>query len=60
LFRINPDFRSIVYCHALSQGGEEEWNTVWKAYAEEIDAQEKLTLLNALACTKNEMLIHRF
>ena len=59
-FRINPNFRLVVYCQALAQGGEEEWNFVWKTYKEETDSQEKITLLNALACTKNNELAQRF
>ena len=58
-FRINPNFRSVVYCQALAQGGEEEWNFAWKTYIQETDSQEKLNLLNVLACTKNKEIVQR-
>ena len=59
LCSINPDFRSVVYCQAMSQGGKEEWNFLWQRYLNEIDPHEKFTLLQALACVKNEELVQR-
>jgi len=49
----HPDVRGTVYNLGVSNGGNDEWNFVYKQYMDELVASEKRTLMRALASTKN-------
>jgi aminopeptidase N len=55
--RIPANLRSLVFCTALENGGEEEWNFLWERYQESVITTEQVTILSALGCTKNESLL---
>jgi aminopeptidase N len=55
--RIPANLRSLVFCTALGNGGEEEWNFLWGRYQESIITTEQVTILSALGCTNNESLL---
>ena len=53
------NYKPVVYCQALANGGEKKWNLVWEAYKGEEDSHEKSTLMESLTCTKDPLLIQR-
>ena len=52
--------KSTVYCTAMSEGDEEEWEFGWQRYKGSNVATEKADLLNALSCTKEIWLLNRY
>jgi len=56
---IPPNLRSVVYCHAMSQGGAAEWEWAFSKYAVENVAVEKVKLLSSLGCTTEVYLLER-
>ena len=58
-FRINVDLKGTVYCHAVSEGDEEEWNFGWERFLKSNVATEKNKLLRGLSCTKQTWLINQ-
>lgn len=57
--RIHPNLRSAVYCNAIAQGGEEEWNFAWEQFQKATVVNEADKLRAALACTKQVWLLDR-
>ncbi len=60
MLRIPSGFRSFVYCTAIREGGEKEWNFASYRYSKETDATERNNLLNGMSCTRLTWLISRF
>ncbi|XP_068246618.1 uncharacterized protein [Palaemon carinicauda] len=57
---ISPNVKSVVYCTAISEGGEKEWNFAWEQYLDSNVASEKSKLLGALGCSKEIWIISRY
>ncbi|KAF2365595.1 Peptidase M1 membrane alanine aminopeptidase N-terminal [Trinorchestia longiramus] len=57
---ISANLRSSVYCTAVGQGGETEWNFLWEQYLATNVASEKDRLLYALSCTKEVWILSRY
>ncbi|KAJ8921510.1 hypothetical protein NQ315_003128 [Exocentrus adspersus] len=57
---ISPDLREIVYCTAISDGGQEEWDFAWQRYLTTNVANEKEILLTALGCSKETWILSRY
>ncbi|KAE8618156.1 hypothetical protein XENTR_v10009290 [Xenopus tropicalis] len=57
---IHPNLRTNVYCTAVAQGGEQEWNFVWDRFQLTDIAQEQDKLRAALACSKEPWILNRF
>jgi len=57
---ISPDLRSVVYCSALINGGEDEWNFLWEQYQKTNVATDQVLILNALGCTTKPDLLNRY
>ncbi|XP_022366845.1 aminopeptidase N isoform X1 [Enhydra lutris kenyoni] len=57
---IYPNLRSIVYCNAVAQGGEEEWNFVWEQFRNATLVNEADKLRAALACTNEVWILNRY
>ena len=57
---IDPSVRSTVYCQAIANGDEKEWNFLWNMLTETNNANEKKTILRALACTGEVWLLQRY
>ncbi|XP_014663075.1 PREDICTED: aminopeptidase N-like [Priapulus caudatus] len=53
---IAPDVQELVYCTAIANGNEEEWNFAWEQFNSSNVASEETKLLRSMACT-NEMWI---
>ncbi|KAA0203270.1 hypothetical protein HAZT_HAZT008383 [Hyalella azteca] len=49
---ISSNLRSTVYCTAIAQGGEAEWNFAWAQYLATNVASEQDRILYALSCTR--------
>ncbi|XP_056640007.1 aminopeptidase N-like isoform X2 [Diorhabda sublineata] len=58
--KIEPNLRKIVYCTALREGGQVEWNFAYKKFLETASLSEKKILLDALGCTKLTWLLSRY
>jgi aminopeptidase N len=52
-YRIPPDLRSVVYCSAINNGGDAEWDFLWNKYLESDVAADQVLILAALGCTRN-------
>lgn len=57
--RINPNLKSVVYCNAIKEGGEKEWDFAWSLYQNATVATEAEKLMHALACTTEPWLLNR-
>ena len=51
-FRINVNMKKSVYCTAVANGGEEEWDFAWDRYQKSNVATEKSNMLSSMGCTK--------
>ncbi|XP_075431253.1 aminopeptidase N isoform X2 [Ascaphus truei] len=56
---IHPNLRSTIYCNAVAQGGEAEWNFAWDMLNKSDIAQEADKLRSALSCTKVPWILNR-
>ncbi|CAG9836941.1 unnamed protein product [Diabrotica balteata] len=57
LYGVEPNLQQIVYCTALREGGQIEWDFAYKKYIEITSPTEKNTLLDALGCTRHTWLL---
>uniref|UniRef100_A0A8C5P9I1 Aminopeptidase n=1 Tax=Leptobrachium leishanense TaxID=445787 RepID=A0A8C5P9I1_9ANUR len=57
---IHPNLRSTVYCTAISEGGEAEWDFLWDKFATSDNAQESDKLRAGLACSREPWILNRF
>ncbi|KAG9489176.1 hypothetical protein GDO78_005267 [Eleutherodactylus coqui] len=57
--KIHPNLRSTIYCNAIAQGGEDEWNFLWEQFNTTTNAQEADKLRAALACSKEPFILNR-
>ncbi|XP_033249784.1 aminopeptidase Ey-like isoform X4 [Drosophila miranda] len=60
---VNPvpqNLRSVVYCAALRQGDEYDWNFLWQRYCNATAASERRLILQALGCTRIVWVIRRY
>jgi len=57
---IPANLKSTVYCRAIAQGGEKEWNFAWNQYLNSNVATEKSMLLSAMGCTKELWILARY
>lgn len=60
IFSIDPNLRSIVYCTAIREGSETEWDFAYRKYLETSSVAEKNTLIDALGCTRQRWLLSRY
>lgn len=54
------NLRDVIYCTAITVGGQEEWDFAWQRYLNANVETEKETLLNALGCSKEIWLLSRY
>ena len=52
LLRVDVNLMEEMYCNAISEGNEEEWNFLWERYKYIKEEFEKSIIIRALACTK--------
>merc|ERR1711971_1023922 len=57
---IDVDMKSTVYCQAIRNGDEQEWDFAWERYKASNVATEKRSLLGGLSCTKEVWLLNKF
>lgn len=57
---IHPNLRSTVYCNAIAQGGEDEWNFAWEQFQKATLVNEADKLRAALACSKQVWILNRY
>jgi len=57
---IPPNLRYAVYCTAIANGDEDEWDFAFKQFQETTSGSESKTLMQAMACTKQEWLLRRY
>lgn len=58
--KIDPNLRSTVYCNAIAQGGEEEWDFAWSQFQKATLVNEADKLRAALACSKEVWILQRY
>ncbi|XP_054433561.1 aminopeptidase N [Pteronotus mesoamericanus] len=57
---IHPNLRSTVYCNAIAQGGEKEWDFAWEQFRNATLVNEADKLRAALACSKKSWILARY
>eukprot|EP00095_Tigriopus_kingsejongensis_P012300 maker-scaffold692_size110616-snap-gene-0.19 protein:Tk12300 transcript:maker-scaffold692_size110616-snap-gene-0.19-mRNA-1 annotation:"aminopeptidase n" len=57
---VDVNLKRPVYCYAIAQGGEEEWDFGWQRYLNSNVGTEKATILNALSCSKELWILNRY
>merc|ERR1719266_118738 len=57
---IDVDMKSTIYCQAVRNGDEDEWDFAWERYLKSNVATEKRSLLGGLSCTKEIWLLNRY
>ncbi|CAJ1048730.1 aminopeptidase N-like [Xyrichtys novacula] len=57
---IHPNLKGTVYCHAIANGGVEEWDFAWAMFKNATLASEGARLRSALACAKAPWLLNRY
>lgn len=58
--QVPPNYRQIVYCTAIREGTEIEWNFVFDQYLNETDSNIKNTLQAAMSCSRLPWLISKY
>ncbi|KAK3575959.1 hypothetical protein CHS0354_019277 [Potamilus streckersoni] len=57
---INPDIRYTVYCTAIREGGEEEWDFAYSQMLNTTIVSEENILLSALSCSRSLWVLTRY
>jgi ERAP1-like C-terminal domain len=58
-FRINPDHRAVAYCEGIRTADANDFEKLWQRFLNSVVDHEKITILNALGCTKEPALIQK-
>ena len=57
--RISNNLKTTVYCTAIREGGESEWEFGWEQYIKTTDPFEKDKWLDALGCSRYPWILNR-
>lgn len=57
--RISSNLKSTVYCTAIREGGQLEWDFAWSRYLHTNVGSEKNLLLSALGCSRETWILAR-
>ncbi|KAJ8797849.1 hypothetical protein J1605_017051 [Eschrichtius robustus] len=57
---IHPNLRSTIYCNAIAQGDQKEWDFAWRQLQQVQLVNEADKLRSALACTNKVWLLNRY
>ncbi|XP_028017811.2 aminopeptidase N [Balaenoptera acutorostrata] len=57
---IHPNLRSTIYCNAIAQGDQKEWDFAWRQLQQVQLVNEADKLRSALACTNEVWLLNRY
>lgn len=60
LYRISPNIRTVVYCTAIRQGDQQEWDFAWDRFQKTSVSSEKEILLSALGCSRETWILARY
>jgi aminopeptidase N len=60
LMNVPVNIRAPVYCSAMRQGAEKDFNHLWQHYGHVNSATEQVLILNALGCVKEQKLIEKY
>lgn len=50
----------MIYCTALKNGKEKEWNFLWDRYLASNVGSEKIMIITALSCTREQILLSTY
>nr|XP_027223177.1 aminopeptidase N-like [Penaeus vannamei] len=57
---ISPNLKPVVFCRAIAEGGEAEWDFAWDQYVTSSVATEKRLLLRSMSCSKQTWILSRY
>lgn len=57
---IHPNLRSTVYCNAIAEGSEDEWDFAWDQFLKATLVNEADKLRSALACSNQVWILNRY
>lgn len=60
LKRIPGSYRSFIYCTAIRNGGDKEWEFASAQYDKEQQSSQRTNLQQGMSCTKQPWLISRY
>lgn len=57
-----PELRTVIYYYGIQSMGDNQkkWNQVWELYKSELDASEKMKLMNALSAVQSTSILERY
>uniref|UniRef100_A0A8D0TZQ0 Aminopeptidase n=1 Tax=Sus scrofa TaxID=9823 RepID=A0A8D0TZQ0_PIG len=58
--QIHPNLRSTIYCNAIAQGGQDQWDFAWGQLQQAQLVNEADKLRSALACSNEVWLLNRY
>lgn len=59
-FRIKPNLKYVVYCTAIREGGEAEWNFAFSQFMKTNLATEKSVLLKSMGCASQPWILSKY
>ncbi|KAI4459601.1 protease m1 zinc metalloprotease [Holotrichia oblita] len=59
-YRVTPNIRSVVYCTAIRDGDEVDWEFAYKEYLKARSVSEKQTILAALGCSSKHWMLSKY
>ncbi|XP_026831626.1 aminopeptidase N [Drosophila erecta] len=57
---VPPNLRSTVYCTAIREGTEEDWDFLWTRFRRSNVGSERQTILSTLGCSKEVWILQRY
>lgn len=57
--RIHPNLRTTVYCNAIAEGSEAEWDFAWNQFLNATLVNEADKLRSGLACSNEVWILNR-
>jgi hypothetical protein len=59
-YRVHPNYRSVVYCHAMQKDTTEDtYDFLWEEYLNSNVTADKLVILSSLACSQNKSILEK-
>ncbi|KAK9737676.1 Peptidase M1 N-terminal domain [Popillia japonica] len=59
-YRVFPNIRSVVYCTAIRDGDDEDWEFAYNQYLKALSVSEKQTILSALGCSSKHWMLSKY
>ncbi|KAF5281438.1 hypothetical protein FQA39_LY17792 [Lamprigera yunnana] len=58
--KIRPNLQHVVFCTSIREGGEAEWDVLYKQYVQSNSIYEKNIILDSLGCSQKPWILNRY